>query len=369
MFWCQFAPLAAEFSVDKSMTGFQAKDNSVLSFGAVGLMMQLLYMYIFTALLKWDRVWWVDGTAVYYALNLDQFTSYFGLLFRQFPLLMRLMTHSTVLLELLGPFSVIMPVYVLRRRIFFPFAFITFHLGLAVFLVLGMFPWTCMAAWLMVLPPEFWEKIPAARLASVTKWFQRLAGWLRAKQWDGQKPRVHFGMFNEAVAAIFLVLVCVWNITQLDVLNLDRTPGFRRVMHVAEIYQRWSMFAPYPRHDDGWYVIESTLFNGEKWNTFLDQPVSFDKPADVAGTYKNSMWRKYLTNIWLKSYNKYRLYFGRYLCRDWNEAQTDPDRRVKTIMVYYMTEMTPPPGEEPTPAVRELTWRHYCFEKPADWKD
>jgi len=366
MFWCMFAPLGAEFSIDRYMNPpAKGTPRTVLSFGAASLMLQLLFVYIFTALLKWDREWWVDGTAVYYALSLDQFTSSVGQFFRNFPLLMRGMTYSTVMLEFLGPFSVIMPIYFLRRRIFVPAAFIIFHFGLAINMVLGMFPWTCMAAWLMVLPPEFWAKFQEPSMG----WLKRWAESLKRAGWSGQKPVLKYGVVTEATAAVFLALVFAWNVSQLDVLKLEKSPGLSRVLHAAEIYQRWSMFAPYPRKDDGWYVIESKFFNGETWNTFLDQPVTFDKPDDVAGTFKNSMWRKYLTNIWLQSFNKHRVHFGRYLCREWNERQTDPQRRINTIQIHYMMEMTPPPGEDVPEPKKETIWKHYCYDKPADWKD
>jgi hypothetical protein len=290
------------------------------------------------------------------------------------------MTFSTLILEMVGPILVILPAGLVRRffsraeakpfvfirpRILVPLAFITFHFGLAMTMVLGMFPWTCMAAWLMVLPSEFWEQFPEPTMKPLRKLAEKIKGRFK----NVPHPRTVYGKGSEAVAGIFVFLVCLWNITQLDFLKLERDPGFRQIMHMAEIYQRWSMFAPYPRKDDGWYVFESKLFNGELWNTFADAPVEYDKPDDVAGTYKNSMWRKYLTNLWLKSYNKHRVYLGRYLCRSWNDKQDNPEHRIKTIQIYYMVEMTPPPGQPIPEPRRELVWRHYCFDKPADWVD
>ena len=32
--------------------------------------------------------------------------------------------------------------------------------------------------------------------------------------------------------------------------------------------QYWNMFAPYPLRDDGWYVIDGTLSDGQKFDVF-----------------------------------------------------------------------------------------------------
>ncbi len=71
-------------------------------------------------------------------------------------------------------------------------------------------------------------------------------------------------------------------------------------------------------------------------------------------------------NIWSRGYSGHRLYFGRYLCRTWNEKHFGQER-VNLIYINYMLEITPPPGQPlPQPEQVELS-RHYCFDKPAMW--
>ena len=53
--------------------------------------------------------------------------------------------------------------------------------------------------------------------------------------------------------------------------------------------------------------------------------VSYEKPQDVPATYKNEHWRKYLENIYSQDHADQRLYFGQYICRQWNARHTGAD--------------------------------------------
>lgn len=367
LFWCNFVPLNAEFSVDRYLHP-QSKSGSskFLSFGSAGLLLQLMAMYLFTAALKIHPVWNQDGTAIYYALNLEQFTDSVGRWLLNFPEIMRMMTFSTLALEWIGPILVLLPWVQRYARTWVALSFIGFHFGLFVCLHLGPFPWTCMAAWLMVLPGEFWQ--------SFTFWKYRPIVWISTQvkrlQWRAEVPRVPFSKLSQAIAAVFIVLMLGWNLSHHESFPYRRTENFRIIMNIAELYQKWNMFAPYPRKDDGWYVIEASLFNGKIFNPLAgDLVYTEEKPEDVAATYKNSMWRKYLTNTWLKTNHAYRIYFGKYLCRKWNDDKIDLDDKINTMKIYYMMEMTPAPGGLAKPRKKELLWRHYCINKPSDWND
>jgi hypothetical protein len=365
LFWCQFVPLAAEFSVDRYLhPQIKPTSKTLLSFGSAGLLLQLMFMYIFTAALKFHPVWIKEGSAIYYALNLEQFTDTIGQWLLHFPQLMKSMTFATLLLELVGPVLVLTPFLCRYFRTAVALSFIGFHFGLFVTLHLGPFPWTCMAAWTMVFPASFWDRL---KISTITP-FYKLVDFFKKNQLQGEIPRFRFPRLLEGAAAFFIVLMFLWNLSHHDWFPYQRTESFRIIMNVTELYQKWNMFAPYPRKDDGWYVIEAQLFNGKIINPLAKNYIyTLDKPEDVAATYKNSMWRKYLTNSWLKQNHKYRVYFGRYLCRQWNRKVSEQNDKINTIKIYYMLEMTPAPGQEAEPTKKELLWRHYCFDKPQDW--
>jgi hypothetical protein len=371
LFWCQFLPLAAEFSLDNYLNKKAPPENPwFTSIGTAGVLVQICSIYFFTALLKWHPIWHTEGSAVYYALSLDQFTSPIGKYLLQFPEFIKVMTFMTVALEFFGPISALIPFPLFNWRLVVAAAFISFHLGLVFTMELGLFPWVCMSAWLMFLPSFFWDRIkPISFLVQnyIPRKLAPLLLWGRYLK-VSPAPRLKFSLFNQAIGAIFLGLILYWNMTSLDDLHLNKPQWMRSTMSLSGTYQKWSMFAPYPRKDDGWYVMEGTQLNGQKVDLWSESHVlTYDKPTSVADTFRNSLWRKYLTNVWLTSYNGYRLHLGRFLCRSWNDVHKDQEQ-VNTILVTYMMEMTPAPRQDPDEIKKEVIWRHYCFNKPADWE-
>lgn len=159
LFWMMFLPSNAHFSVDRAL----GKSNSDLPAGifnvaSFALMIQLIAMYFSTSLLKWHPVWIGQGTALFYALQLDQFVSLFGTWLRLLPAeILRLMTFGTMWVELVVPLLVFVPV---RNSFFRWVALLTlifFHFGIFLTFQLASFPWVCMVYWLIFIPASFWD--------------------------------------------------------------------------------------------------------------------------------------------------------------------------------------------------------------------
>jgi len=124
-----------------------------------------------------------------------------------------------------------------------------------------------------------------------------------------------------------------------------------------QLTQYWTMFAPDPLRDDGWYVMPGRLTNGTKVDIYRGgAPVSYDKPADVSAQYGDARSRNYMMNLWQRSYSDYRLYYGQYHCREWNREH---DVKLETFQMVYVLEQTGSDGDEP-PEERTI-WRHDCF--------
>ena len=83
------------------------------------------------------------------------------------------------------------------------------------------------------------------------------------------------------------------------------------------------------------------------------------KPEHVATTYENNRWRKYMMNIWKKKYQQQRLYYGKYLCREWNYNIQD-GQQLETFDIYFVLETTLPNFQEPE-LERVRLWSHYCY--------
>lgn len=116
LFWCQFVPLASCYSVDSYLNKTKAIHFTHFSIGSMGLILQCIFIYFFTGVLKIHPTWLLDGTGIYYALQLEQFSSPIGQKLIPYGVLLKWMTHTTLLMELVLPWFVISPISFFRKR-------------------------------------------------------------------------------------------------------------------------------------------------------------------------------------------------------------------------------------------------------------
>ena len=160
LFWSMFLPLGAHWSVDRALGAAPSRSSMrFLSFGTVALFMQICFMYWFTALLKQGVEWREDGTALYYALSLDQLSTPMGVFLRQFPELLQAMTFGTLLLEAFGPFLLFCPVLTGPVRTATVAAFMSLHYGIWMTMDIGIFPWLSAFCMVCFLPGWFWDRV------------------------------------------------------------------------------------------------------------------------------------------------------------------------------------------------------------------
>ena len=153
--------------------------NAKVSAGSAALVLQVCFVYWFSAALKSDPAWRSEGTAVYYALSIDQFATPLGHYLLGFPRLLRGLTFATLGIEAAGPALLFVPFHTGRVRLAVVVGFLLFHLvGLRLCLELGPFPWVCAVAWLALLPGGFWDRV-AGRV--------RLPRWLAAPPAGGSR--------------------------------------------------------------------------------------------------------------------------------------------------------------------------------------
>jgi hypothetical protein len=165
LFWSIFLPLGACWSIDSARQGNSAsagrRRTAVLSLGTVAYLVQLCLIYWYASAWKWAPEWRKDGTAVYLSLQAEYFTTRVARFLLGYPELLRVLTFCTLWLEALGPAVLFFPFSVTWQRLLVASAFILFHVGLALNLELGNFPWVCVVAWLAILPGALWDRIEA----------------------------------------------------------------------------------------------------------------------------------------------------------------------------------------------------------------
>ena len=182
MFWAMFLPTGARFSVDAALDcGSDRVPNRFFSVATAALLVQGVSMYFFSALLKNDAVWVPNGTAVYYALQLDYLATPFALWFRQFEGVLQGLTYYVWALELIGPILIFSPILHRPLRAVLMAAFVTMHLGFMACLEIGLFPLVSIAMVLTFMPGWMWDSL-AARLRSDRRsdlriWYDRDCGF------------------------------------------------------------------------------------------------------------------------------------------------------------------------------------------------
>lgn len=364
LFWSMFVPSNGRWSLDRTLNAdAPALPINHSSWGAQALVLQLCFVYWFAAALKWDAAWVSDGSAIYYALNLDMIATPFGRSLLAHPKLLPVLTHGTLLLEVMGPVLVFIPIANGSVRFVVVLIFLAFHAALGLAMNLGLFSWVCAAAWLMFLPPLVWEHLerwPVAKYLRemIGRTVERLRAWIIVRRMSPPPPPSQWkGVMANAIVLFAMLLVFAGNMSTLPWMNFRLPDVWQRLASVAQLQQRWGMFAPHPLVDDGWYVIEGVLATGERVDVWNERgKPDYAKPVDVTRIYRGAMWVEYLNNIHLAVYQPY---FGEYLCRTWNKRHTGQEQVIR-VYVTFMSEPTPPPGH-PLPApTRESHWKQEC---------
>jgi hypothetical protein len=381
LFWSLFLPLGASCSIDaQRLEPRYAGRRRAFSAASVALLMQLGMMYFFSGIFKFHPVWTTEGSAVYYALNCDEYATTIGLQIRQFPWFLKLATWSTLALELGGPLIVFSPFWTARIRLLTVFAFWLFHFGLGLMMTLGIFPAICMVAWLIYLPTPFWDFVESraegSRFIAV---FQRCLGWMRLRfeaaamlptvsgpLLQGNARRVARTAGNLLVA-VLLAYTIVWNVRELDVNYWEARilpVRYNTPARMLGLDQNWAMFSPVPRTEDFWLVMRGELRDGTEVNLWdPGEPLPWKKPPVVSDTFKTQRWRKYLDNLTTDLEAAHREYFANWLHRRWNQrfAKENPERQVVKVQLIQQLEITPPPGQ-PIPEPERLVLWTWLYE-------
>jgi predicted DCC family thiol-disulfide oxidoreductase YuxK len=159
LFWAMFLPLGARWSVDRAwVRTAPPRGPRVLSAASVAYLAQIVLVYWITALRKSDPEWRSAGTALYYALSLDNVTTPLGHALLQLPTLLTWLTHGVLWFEVLGPLLLFCPVFTGPIRIAVVLAFALMHAGIALTLRIGYFPWVSALAMVVFLPTVFWDR-------------------------------------------------------------------------------------------------------------------------------------------------------------------------------------------------------------------
>ncbi len=346
LFWAMFLPLDAWWSLDARRRDGPAPAVRLLSVPTAALFLQIAFVYWFAVILKSGPEWRFDGTAIYYALGVDQLATPLGHFLWGFPNLLRPLTFGVLAIEAFAPFLLLSPVFNARARVIGVALIVSLHVGIWSTMGMGIFPFVAAGCMVCFLPGEFWDRWAARRR--------------RPAPADG--PRLRTPQAVNVVAGIALAYVLAWNITTVTDLSLPTAAA--RAGRIIGLSQIWDMFAPSPLRDDGWYVVAGTLSDGRRVDVAGvlrgDQSlrrISWRRPDSIRATYRSERWRKYLEEV-RNRFPGLTPNLGRYICRSWNEHHAQGAKLVQYQMTF-MGDPTLPHNRIGKPQLRIL-WVDNC---------
>jgi predicted DCC family thiol-disulfide oxidoreductase YuxK len=421
---------------------------------------------------------------VYYALQFDPYATPVGqILLNAPPLLLKLITYATLVLEGIGPLFLFVPVYTAFFRGATVISFIFLHVIFGLCFIIGVFPLLSSASWLAFIPTVFWDNLekrldipqrngltiyydkecsfckkvvyllrtflvlPRTTLlaaqeredASIYADMQEYNSWVvvdwqgnRRFKWDAMcyvvslspvfkllasilrfpplfsvgtkfyeiiaRNRQTAGIFTRPlkfrptvvrpslilniIALLLILATFFWNIRTFAQRTYERRAVrqndwisftyhlFNRrtiqsvdwISRLTRLDQGWSIFAPAPPRDDGWYVIPGKLKDGSEVDVLrgLEKPVSWEKPTmqERNALYGDMHWRTFFIALNRAIGKKLYPTYARYLCREWN-SKHQGNKKLESFEIFFMNERTVPPGEKQT-VEKESHWKQDC---------
>lgn len=342
LFWSMFLPLGARFSLDARRRPTPGP-NALVSLPGAALLLQVAIMYVVTGWWKIGPAW-LNGRAVWYALQLDYYATGLGVWLREHGSWTEPLTYATVWLERWGPLLAFAPVGTDVLRMLAIVLFVGFHLSLAALMDIGWFPLFSIVAWTAFVPGRFWDAwLPALRRRA-------RASVPRPSALPGPPSRgfATQPLWVQALAAPCLAYVLVSVAVASGPPELDRPlpAGLVRFGKLLRLQQRWNMFAPDPIKDDRWPLVEGVLADGRHRDLLRGGAFALEKPERLPSVFPSFRWRIFFRSTTEDQGRRqveilYRNY-ARFLCRSARSA--GPDARLVRVRIHHATETTMPRG-------------------------
>lgn len=310
LFFGMFLPWQLRYSVAQGRPPFFPA-NALMYFAYLLL---IASVYFFSILLKTSAEWWSEGTAVYYALSLEQLRlPVTGDFLWTSPSVLKLITWTVLALEALIVVFIVLPSKSGRSRNLAFFLLIALHVGIGSTLYVGLFPFIAAATALGILSFRRKEKLQCAGFFS---------------EWK-------IGRLTGAIAVLVIGMSLMMNLQGLPRFPYQMHSSLNLVANMLRLDQYWGMFSPSILKNDGWFVYQGVDYNNRTWDLRLDQAaVSFEKPARILSMYKNDRWRKLAENLSNDNFTFLRPLYARYVLREWSRAH--PDRPMAYLHLYYV---------------------------------
>ena len=344
LFWSLFLPLGARYSID-SVSRPKPVGDTFVSVVSLGVLLQIAFMYVFSAIQKLFDPLWLDGTVIARALLLDDFATPFGVHLLGADTVLRMLAWLTLTMEIMLPVLLFSPVWNGPIRMGAVLAFCLMHIGIHFVLHVGIFTPVTLMAWTIVLPGVFWD--------TVRSWMRR-----------GDPARVPA---TGTAASAPVTIATVGLLSAFLVVNVSHIPNHNFVlprpmtvlMKAPGLLQNWSMFTGLDGYQRGWFKIPALLADGTEIDLFRSaSPLSWERPSRPFQWISDTRWYKYYVRMKSPRYESIRPDLGRYLCDRWNRGH-DGDSRLEALVVAFVAQEALP-SERLDPANSHVLVKQRC---------
>lgn len=342
LLWGIFLPWGERYSAKPS----SYPDRS-FSYAHVGYILLIASVYFFSALLKTHDEWHSDGTALYYALSLDQLRLPLGTVLYQYPGLMKALTHVVFYLELVAPILLVIPIVNYRIRLTGLIAIALLHIGIAGTLYVGLFYIIGLVTLIGMLPSHWIDRLDA-RFG--------IAHRLHPPEETKSGPafmRETAGALVNGLAVLIIFYCLLLNLGNVKKFPYVLDPSLVKFGNTLRLEQSWGMFSPSVYKEDGFYIYSGYTKTGN----YIDlkrngQPVSYAKPASIVSEFESDRWRKFGENYLFNNNNYMRPYFCKYLIKRWNGQH--PENPVSDLTIFFIKEESLPDYQTKAPEKKAL---------------
>lgn len=321
-FWAMWIDLGGAFSID----GRNARTARPLV-RAIGVRMvelQLASIYLWSAIEK-SGTTWHRLQALFYILQLNDFARPLGMALLKWPTLCAALTALVLGVEWSLFFLVYAPVQSRRTR---PLALglaFALHLGIFIAMRVGLFCLVMPVALTVLIPSRWWpSRLPSSSLPSLA----------------GPRPRLTANGSASArransVLATFLLaqaLLASWMIVWQKAPELPAPPRLlRRETWLLGLANRWTMFAPEPRREDGYWELRGRDRSARDIDLIASDLPGLREQGDLL------FERWFALRLTLADGRNLQRYVAEYLCR----AHAD----LAQVTLQYRARPTRLPGE------------------------
>lgn len=332
LFWAIFLPWGERYSIQKKSNYPQ----KYFSWAAIGYLLLVCSVFFFSAMLKTSSEWRSEGTALYYALSLDQLRLPFGSFLYQFPALLKILTHSVFCIELIAPLLLLLPFVSNKIRLAGIIAYAFLYIGISSTLYVGLFYIIGLVSLLGLLPSFVMDTFEVRFYRNKTL-FENTVN-------ENFQPPYYWALLKY-VKNYFLMVVAIFclmmNLGSVSKFPYTLDPEVIAYGKALRLEQNWGMFSPTILKDDGWFVYSAFRSKSQyidiKHN--LDS-VSYKKPVYGVTEFESDRWRKFHENYTFNNNNYMRPFYCKYLLQKWNKEH--PDKHIEDLTIFFIKETTLP---------------------------